>query len=267
MASMLFLDESGHFDDSEWICLAGYVADSSAWESFCGEWKILLGKYGLTAIHMREIMSPQGRSPAASWEMPRKLGMLTDFIWLIRKHVHAGFACGLNARNFRETMEVVQGEALKGGYKLHQFQPQTFCFARVARIAMNYYDELAKMEICSPNETLALVFDDAENYAMKCYSYLCKIKKMVPAAKERIKAISFACDEQYYPLQAADILAYATCNELKKPVEERWSPTNIFTDLLKATDPARGILYRGELFKDTNSDELLTSLITEMAQR
>jgi len=96
--AMIFLDESGHFSESDFVCLAGYVASDSNWDGLCKEWKELLGKHGIPAVHMREIMSPKGKSPAASWKDEDKVRMIREFIFVIRKYIHTGFGVGLEAR-------------------------------------------------------------------------------------------------------------------------------------------------------------------------
>lgn len=37
--------ESGHFSESDFVCLAGYVASDANWDGLCKEWKSLLGKH------------------------------------------------------------------------------------------------------------------------------------------------------------------------------------------------------------------------------
>ena len=55
---MVFLDESGHFNSTDYICMAGFIATDEGWNALCAGWRILLReKYKLPAIHMREIMS------------------------------------------------------------------------------------------------------------------------------------------------------------------------------------------------------------------
>ena len=93
---------------------------------------------------------------------------------------------------------------------------------------------------------------------------MCDLKKRVPAIKNSIVNISFADDQWYYPLQAADLLSYASCNELKKG-EKGWSETNIYRDLLKAEDPAYCKRYLSEFWSDDDLDSqaLMEAIIRE----
>ena len=110
---MVFLDESGHFSNSDFVCLAGYMARDEGWTALCAGWRVLLEMYGIPALHMREIMSPSGRSPAAVWEIDRKLDMLREFITLIRKHTEVGFGVALDARHFREIVKTIRSAWLR----------------------------------------------------------------------------------------------------------------------------------------------------------
>ena len=108
--------------------------------------------------------------------------------------------------------------------------------------------------------------DDDERYSKTCYALLCDLKKRMPAIKKSIVNISFADDEWYYPLQAADLLAYASRNELKKG-EKGWSETNIYRDLLKDADPAYGKRYLGEFWSDDEDDSRRGSRQDHRARR
>jgi hypothetical protein len=60
--SMVFLDESGHFSSSDYLCMAGYMATPDGWDALCPGWQYLLReKYKIPALHMREIMSNAGK--------------------------------------------------------------------------------------------------------------------------------------------------------------------------------------------------------------
>jgi hypothetical protein len=247
----VFLDESGHFSYSDYICLAGLMATDQGWGALCEEWRFLLDeKWKLPAIHMREIMSPLGKSPAASWPKERKEDMLRDFILSIRKHTYVGFGCALDAKHYREVVENLKQTADEQRQKLKPFKAQTFCAARVMRLIMNYLDHIKASEY---ERKIALIFDDDEQYSKWCYSILCNLKKRVPLFKETMVSITFADDIQYYPLQAADILSYASCNELKKG-QDAWSDSGVFTELLKDIDPNYYRVYLSELWTDDEHD-------------
>jgi hypothetical protein len=262
---MVFLDESGHFSSTDYMCMAGFIATDRGWDALCTGWRVLLREtYKIPAIHMREIMSPMGKSPAASWEIDRKVDMLRDFILLIRQHTEAGFGCAIDARHYREVVKTIATVAGQQGLKTKPFKAQMFCMARIVRLVMCYLDET---NASADERKTSLVFDDDEQYSKMCYGLLCELKKHVPAIKESIVNICFADDEWYYPLQAADLLSYATCNELKKGANA-WKESNVFSDLLKDADPAYGKRYFSELWSDDEDDTkaLMEAIIRETVQ-
>jgi hypothetical protein len=129
---------------------------------------------------------------------------------------------------------------------------------------MRYLEETNASE---DERKTSLVFDDDEQYSKMCYGLLCELKKHVPAIKESIVNICFADDEWYYPLQAADLLSYASRNELTKG-ENAWKDSNIFSDLLKDEDPQYGKRYFSELWSDDENDTtaLMEAIIRETVQ-
>jgi len=266
--AMLFVDESGHFADSKYLSLAGYISTDAGWSALSADWSILLEKYSLPGIHMKQIMSSKGNSPAASWDMPKKLEMLAEFILVIRKYVQAGFGVGMDAGHYRSVVESIKRTAKEQGVSLRPFKPKAFCVARLLSRIMSYCDDLKILDPSIIIDPVSLIFDDDRAYAMECYSCVRDVKDADSEVRKRIVSIGFADDEWFYPLQAADILAYATCNELKKRPDDRWKDGNIFTELLRTRDPAYGILYKSEFWdEEPTRDETLRALIWSMLNR
>ncbi len=248
---MVFLDESGHFNSTDYMCMAGFIATDQGWSALCAGWHNLLREtYKIPSIHMREIMSPKGRSPAAAWDIDRKVRMLRDFILLIREHTEVGFGCAIDARHDREVVKTIATVANQNDLKSKPFKDQMFCMARVVRLTMRHLGESGASE---DERKTSVVFDDDEQYSKMCYALLCDLKKHVLSIRTSIVNICFADDEWYYPLQAADLLSYATCNELKKGANA-WKESNVFSDLLKDADPSNGKRYYSELWSDDEGD-------------
>jgi hypothetical protein len=250
----LFLDESGHFSNSDYICIAGYASSDEGWEAFIPEWSALLKKHALPAIHMKDIVSSKGSSPAAQWAMDKKLAMLEQFIQLIQKHVKAGFGVGLKAAHYRTVVKKLE----HSGLVTNPFHAPVFCLARIIKLAA--FHTLLK----SSEQAIEVVLDDSEQYSMKFYSYFSKLKQRNAFVKERISSITFADDEKWFPLQAADMLAYAICSQLKKPEHEQWGDSNIFSCLLKKADPAHGLVFHGELWTETEEKTLSEAIIDNL---
>ena len=54
---MVFLDESGHFNSTDYMCMAGFIATDQGWGALCGGWRVLLREtYKIPAIHMLSLI-------------------------------------------------------------------------------------------------------------------------------------------------------------------------------------------------------------------
>ena len=80
---------------------------------------------------------------------------------------------------------------------------------------------------------------------MQCYSNLWEIKTRHPETKKQIAGIAFGSDEHFAPLQAADLIAYATVLSHRYG-QSVWGEGSVFRNLLLDIDPAFGKLYDGE---------------------
>lgn len=67
-----YFDESGKFQDSDFVCIAGFLADDTRWNTFVNERDELLRKFNLRALYMRQVMPLQG--PFAGWDRDRTAG-------------------------------------------------------------------------------------------------------------------------------------------------------------------------------------------------
>src|SRR5688572_17388146 len=54
-----YFDESGTHKGSNWVAVAGYVADASAWVRYDEKWKSELTAYQLPFFHMKEFARNQ----------------------------------------------------------------------------------------------------------------------------------------------------------------------------------------------------------------
>jgi hypothetical protein len=262
--AMLFADESGDWNDQDFIALAGLTSSEAGWEALCQEWPILLQKHEIPVVHMKEIMPERGKSPAASWKMDKKLAMIEEFIGVIKKYMQYGFGIALDAKYYREQVSIVEKAAKEMGIKTKPFQPQIFCVARLLR---RFIDHLKESRIYAQRadgrNPFSLIFDENEAYAMKCYSFICKLRHRDSFIKESIASVSFANDYFFYPLQAADILAYATQNELRKG-DKAWDESNVYTRFFDEVDPAYGNRYYSEAWGEQDSEALTKAMVAEM---
>ena len=59
------------------------------------------------------------------------------------------------------------------------------------------------------DDWFSMIFDYEEGFSVECLKSLIKLRKDLPFVKALVRHIGFADDEIFYPLQAADMFAYA----------------------------------------------------------
>jgi hypothetical protein len=245
-------DESGHFCNSDYLSVAGYVSDEFGWRVFSQEWEKVLRRHGMDVLHMREFMSREGRSPECKWEDTKKIDVLREFIKVASgTSISPGLGISLDAKHYRQLTSMMKEEDLLK----KPFQAPVFCFARIIRQLM---DSLQRLKVDEPT---TVVFDDSRDYSMKCYAYLCKLKDRRPDIKRKIACIAFGNDSLFYPLQVADLLAYATNDQIILP--EPWKEANVFSGLFKSENPDFGVVGYGEKFGPENSEEMIRAIYSE----
>ena len=242
----------GYFDDSGMmnqniVCMAGYLADNENWGAMTSDWNVLLSKYKIPFLHLADFRAAQGIYSGLGWKKddPRILEALDAFIFVIRKHTIAGVGVTLDAVAYRSMT--------KGAKKKEK--PQVFCFTRVLR------NVVKRLDAWNWADPVCLIFDDSKDYAMQCYSNMWEVKDRHPELKNRIAGIAFGNDEYFAPLQAADLLSYAT-TLYQRYGDGVWSEGSVFRNLLLDENPAYGKLYDGENWDQERLEKQKDSIVS-----
>jgi Protein of unknown function (DUF3800) len=194
-----YFDESGKFADSDFVCLCGYLCDDG-WDDFCKEWRFALQRHEITCLHMSTV----------DWKNENLVAGLDEFARIIRRHVLFGFSVAVDAKYYR-SMPVEKRKVL--GDK----DPRDFTFHRLLRIIRDRLNDDGQ------DEWFSITFDYEEGFSVECLRSLIKLRKEIPFMKELIRSISFADDDIFYPLQAADMFAYAYKRSLQGNPAAYWS--------------------------------------------
>jgi hypothetical protein len=235
----------GYFDEGEikdFICMAGYLADEPNWMALTAEWNVLLKKYSIPYLHLADFMGSWKIYETLGWkQLPdreeRIAAALRDFIFAVRRFTISGIGIGLDVPPYLEIT--------KGAKKREK--PAVFLFERVFRAAVE-----RKKQWGLESEPICMIFDDNKDYAMKLYASLWELRTRHPELRRHIAGIAFGNDEHFAPLQAVDLLAYATATEYRLG-PDAWGENSDFRALLQSEDPAFGKLYDGEFW---NREEL-----------
>lgn len=243
----------GYFDESadshaEFVCMSGYIAEDGDWEALTDDWNKLCRKHRIPYFHTTDFIGSNGVYEELGWKNSELNDLipqvLDEFISVIRKHKITGIGVGLAGRHFREITRTVAKRE----------KPEVFCFERVLRLVVERLDKWGW------HEPVCMIFDDSEAYSMKAYANLCEIKDRNPDLRKRVAGIAFGDDEFFAPLQAADLLAYAT-TRMNSSGDGAWLYHPQFKNLLKDENPAYGKLYDSENWDvaelDRRKEELL----------
>lgn len=133
---------------------------------------------------------------------------LADYQQVIRENLLAIVSIGLDLVHYRK-MERWKQELLG------QRKPMQFCFSRLMRRVADKIQEWESQQGSPyPKGCAALIFDDDEEYTVKCYRLYANIRENREA--KRLFSIFSAADDKYVPgLQAADVVAWYQNRDLR----------------------------------------------------
>ena len=205
-----FFDESGKLADRDFICLCGYVSDEDKWNRFGTQWDLLLRRHEIPEIHIAPLLARQEPFRNIDWKEEHEREVLRQFAKVARDNTLAYFGVAVDAKYYR-TMHV-SARRLFG-----QKQALDFAFQRLLRLIM---DLKAKW----PDETtFHLWFDYTEDFSQICLKSLARLRRQKTEIRNALKAITFADRKEFYPLQAADMLAYATNADLRSSAPDYYA--------------------------------------------
>jgi len=238
-----FFDESGKLADSDFMCLCGYIADDR-WEEFSKVWRQALQRHRLPFVHTAALFNGKPPYEKLNWSEERRNAAMLDFINPIHQYLLAGFGIGLDAKFFR-------GLPKEDREILGDRSPERFLFHRIMRQVVD------TLKVWNYVDPISVIFDAEDGFSVKCLEALIQLKKHRTEVRSLIGSIGFADDEIYYPIQAADMLAYATKRNLQG------DPPAYFGALTIGIGSNLPIPYRSEFY----DAETLNRTIAEIRTR
>lgn len=201
-----FFDESGKLAESDFMCLCGYVSGEgqpgSSWDKFTEEWRAVLMREGLPYIHTSQLFARRPPYDLIGWNGSKINDVLSSLSRCVSRHVVAGFGVALDAKHYRSL-------AKERRNLIGDKTPEIFLFHRLLRLVVKALETLNY-----PNP-ISLTFDWSDGFSDGCLKPLTALIKRHEDIRNRISSIGFANDEQYYPLQAADMLCFGTKQKLQ----------------------------------------------------
>jgi hypothetical protein len=233
LADYIFADESGKFQDKNFICLCGYLSSGGKWDSFIGRWQDLLRSLNLSAVHMQTFYSDCAK---AGMDQAQATKTLEQFIDIIRDTISVGFAVGLDSNYYRG-----MPDAAKEGLG----DPGIACLQRLLQLIRNRFRNAGY------KGRLSITLDEDETYAMKFYNVVTRLRRADRELGSLVGAVAFADDTFILPIQAADILANLTTKWFRDRMTGTATADEcppLLQRLLMSPEKGYGLEYRTELW-------------------
>ncbi len=190
-----FFDESGKFKDHSTVSFAGVAGTQGDIQKFSDAWEQQLHRAGLKVLTMKEAlnatMAMSKKRPAKG--VAKRAEALLPFVECIREHLQLVISCAIDVEAFKALPSHVK--------KILANDPYYTAFTRIL---------FEVMEPVHREDKLSIVCDDEEAVALKFYKLYRKIKLNYHDARSRLACLSFADDQVFPALQAADMIASLT---------------------------------------------------------
>jgi hypothetical protein len=199
------LDESGKFRDSQYVSFCGYISYAHDWEEFSRDWQSALLNENLSVLHAKDAYHFNGeewKAKKARWgdeAESKRDALLLRFARIINEHAGPCTGAAVDCAYYR---------SMPSEFRQRLTDPHYLAFEHAVREAVGWSN------VANKRHTVGIIVDDDQEYSVECYGLLTKLKLRAPDIKQRVVSICFATDDGYPPLQAADLLAYVTRQEL-----------------------------------------------------
>lgn len=210
-----YVDEAGHSKDPRrnYLCLAGLVAEETAWKQFNTDWRAACAEEGLKGpFHMMDFSAFKGQFEG--WTEQQRQGLLGKLISVIRRARAVPIGSVVSVKDFN-SFEPGMRVALKDPYFM-AFQPLTYNIAVAATMQM-------------PPGRVTMVYAHHPEHSRGRGS----AQELWRGFRDNNPMVSFSMESyvrgepgDHFPLQAADLWAYELAHhfEVIRPARKapRW---------------------------------------------
>jgi hypothetical protein len=197
-----WFDESGKHHDHPVVSFSGVLGPHERLAAFEDAWKELLRRYGWASLHMTKVLSVKKFSKYVQADTKEeRIEALKPFADCISKHFELGFIEAIDVKGFKSLAENVRIQLGSPD------DPYLIAFTR-ALLHINDY--------VGDDGRVALVCDDDAATAWDCYRHYRSVRNVHDQIRQKTIALTFADDEYFPALQAADMLAFLTRLEAKR---------------------------------------------------
>jgi Protein of unknown function (DUF3800) len=188
-----YFDDSGKQADSNFVCIAGFLADVSYWSQFVIDWEHSLLKHGINCIHMKDLMTRHGEFSDLTQD---KINNIIDVFWeIIKKNKLIAFGI---------VVDSIYWNTLPKDFQWEHGNAQEFCFQRMLRRVRD------RIALVGNKNYVHITFDRDMDLSKQRLTRFDNIVKKDNVARDLFVSICFANSKVYYQLQAADMLSWET---------------------------------------------------------
>ena len=209
-----YFDESNSHSGAKVLTLCGFLADPRIWTDFDQEWNKILSKpcwpsrprefHTVDCVHATEEFN--------GWKLPERLAIYGDMVTLLCGTNPIAIGSGIVIDAFDSLSSEHKGLLAKGGL----FQPLDLVFQCDLQFAIDATVRYGKTHSPPVLDDLVLIFDECPTNAALSYKRLYAHVAAKHRSGKILSGIGFGESEMHTPLQAADVLAYATGQWLLK---------------------------------------------------
>jgi hypothetical protein len=229
-----YFDESGKHKEHPVVTFCGVCVSQSKLDQFDDAWNSLLQQYGLRSLHMVNAMKHKKLSPTVPASTPEeRIQVMKPFADCINTKLEYGLIQAYDVNGFN---------ALPKGIRAGLGSPTDPYFVAFARglLALNDY--------VHADDKISIVCDHDLETAWDCFRHYNGIRRAHDLIRKQTISLSFADDEYFPALQAADMIAYLARLEAKRQFYKTPYSYKPLLDYLVDNRPANSTLKWGVMF-------------------
>jgi hypothetical protein len=223
----LYLDDSGHVDNTELFVVGGCIATADQWCAFYPRWQKALDDNGLTHFHAADCAG--GHGEFEEWKPLRRAKFHSHMAAIVRESVHRMVGRAVIVEDYRRIL-AEEPDFLKQGHQELEMTGKLRELHFVLRTSIEY--AALKADIPDGEQT-AVIFEDGTKHLTAALDYCRALKEKAGWAKGKFSTVGSAAKLDLLPLQAADCVAYETFRRLTEIKARPWlsQPKHLFRDL------------------------------------
>ena len=214
-----YFDESGKFKDHQVISFCGLCATASKVQEFEEEWKRLLRSCEIASLSMkRALRRTRKLSPCIDVQSAaERTQALKPFAACIRKYFEIGVAIAIDVEAYSQLSALAKKKI--GG------SDDPFYLAFSCAV-------MAPSKRTLKEDRISIICDDDQQTALNCYKAYRQVKRKQADLDTKLVALTFANDEAFVPLQAADMFASLVRLEARRRFkQEYYEYVSLFQEL------------------------------------